>query len=116
MICCVMKCLWKPDHALCLRTHFQSPKHVRTDDADGLCRELVPEKSSSIQLLDFSVYHLARHSGPLHLPIAYSFKTSKSLQRKTSEEKRKEVLKKSQTMENIVCLGTGFSAHLWFGP
>lgn len=75
-----MKYLWKPDHALCLRTHFQSPNHVRIDDADGLFRELVPEKSSSIQLPGFSVYFLAGHSAPLHLPIAYIFTTSKSLQ------------------------------------
>ena len=70
--CCVIKYLRKLDHALCLRTHFQSPKHVRTNDADGLFRELVPEKTSSIQLPGFSV--------PLHLYIAYIFTTLKSLQ------------------------------------
>ena len=43
--CCVRTYLRKLDHALRLRTHFQSSKHVRTDDADGLFRELVPDKN-----------------------------------------------------------------------
>lgn len=52
---------------------------------DFFFRELVPEKSSPVQLPDFSVYCLPGYSASLRLPIAFIFTTSKSFQMRIQE-------------------------------